>query len=149
MVTMTNQEYRAYVRSLSPASPLWKNALRAFLTGGLICVLGQLLRQWWQAIGLDEESAGTAVSVTLVFLGALLTGFGVYDRLAKFGGAGTLLPITGFSNAVAAPALEFKSEGLVTGTMVKMFTIAGPVIVCGTVASAVYGLVLVLLGSVG
>ena len=146
MVTMTNQEYRAYVRSLSPASPLWKNALRAFLTGGLICVLGQLLRQWWQAIGLDEESAGTAVSVTLVFLGALLTGFGVYDRLAKFGGAGTLLPITGFSNAVAAPALEFKSEGLVTGTMVKMFTIAGPVIVSGTVASAVYGLVLVLLG---
>ncbi len=143
---MTNQEYRAYVRSLSPASPLWKNALRAFLTGGLICVLGQLLRQWWQAIGLDEESAGTAVSVTLVFLGALLTGFGVYDRLAKFGGAGTLLPITGFSNAVAAPALEFKSEGLVTGTMVKMFTIAGPVIVSGTVASAVYGLVLVLLG---
>ncbi len=149
MVTMTNQEYRAYVRSLSPASPLWKNALRAFLTGGLICVLGQLLRQWWQAIGLDEESAGTAVSVTLVFLGALLTGFGVYDRLAKFGGAGTLLPITGFSNAVAAPALEFKSEGLVTGTMVKMFTIAGPVIVSGTVASAVYGLVLVLLGSAG
>ncbi len=146
---MTNQEYRAYVRSLSPASPLWKNALRAFLTGGLICVLGQLLRQWWQAIGLDEESAGTAVSVTLVFLGALLTGFGVYDRLAKFGGAGTLLPITGFSNAVAAPALEFKSEGLVTGTMVKMFTIAGPVIVSGTVASAVYGLVLVLLGSAG
>ena len=146
MVTMTNQEYRAYVRSLSPASPLWKNALRAFLTGGLICVLGQLLRQWWQAIGLDEESAGTAVSVTLVFLGALLTGFGVYDRLAKFGGAGTLLPITGFSNAVAAPALEFKSEGLITGTMVKMFTIAGPVIVSGTAASAVFGVVLVLLG---
>ena len=146
MVTMTNQEYRAYVRSLSPPSPLWKDALRAFLTGGLICALGQLLRQGWLAFGLEEEAAGTAVSVSLIFLGALLTGLGVYDKLAKFGGAGTLVPITGFSNAVAAPALEFKSEGLITGTMVKMFTIAGPVIACGTVASALYGLVLVLLG---
>ena len=146
MVTMTNREYRAYVRAFSPASPLWKDALRAFFTGGLICALGQLLRQGWLAFGLEEEAAGTAVSVSLVFLGALLTGLGVYDRLAKFGGAGTLVPITGFSNAVASPALEFKSEGLITGTMVKMFTIAGPVIVSGTVASAVYGLVLVLLG---
>ena len=124
MVTMTNQEYRAYVRSLSPTSPLWKDALRAFLTGGLICALGQLLRQGWLAFGLEEEAAGTAVSVSLIFLGALLTGLGVYDKLAKFGGAGTLVPITGFSNAVASPALEFKSEGLITGTMVKMFTIA-------------------------
>ncbi len=146
LVSMTNQEYRAYVRALSTASPLWKDALRAFLTGGLICALGQLIRQGWLAFGLEEEAAGTAVSVSLVFLGALLTGLGVYDKLAKFGGAGTLVPITGFSNAVTAPALEFKSEGLITGTMVKMFTIAGPVIVSGTVASAVYGLVLVLLG---
>ena len=142
MVTMTNQEYRSYVRALSPASPLWKDALRAFGTGGLICAFGQLLRQGWLAFGLSEESAGTAVSVSLVFLG-------VYDKLAKFGGAGTLVPITGFSNAVTSPALEFKSEGLITGTMVKMFTIAGPVIVSGTVASAVYGLVLVLLGAMG
>ena len=110
MVTMTNQEYRAYVRSFSPTSPLWKDALRAFFTGGLICALGQLLRQSWLAFGLEEEAAGSAVSVSLIFLGALLTGLGVYDRLAKFGGAGTLVPITGFSNAVAAPALEFKSE---------------------------------------
>ena len=146
MVTMTNQEYRAYVRSLSPTSPLWKDALRAFFTGGLLCALGQLLRQGWLAFGLEEEAAGSAVSVCLVFLGALLTGLGVYDKLAKFGGAGALVPITGFSNAVTAPALEFKSEGLITGTMVKMFTIAGPVIVSGTVASAVYGLVLMLLG---
>ncbi len=145
MVTMTKQEYRAYVRSLSPASPLWKDALQAFLTGGLICAFGQLLRQGWLAFGLEEEAAGSAVSVSLVFLGALLTGLGVYDRLAKFGGAGTLVPITGFSNAVASPAVEYMSEGL-TGMMVKMFTIAGPVIVSGTVASAVYGLVLVLLG---
>ena len=146
MVTMTNQEYRAYVKAFSPASPLWKDALRAFITGGLLYALGQLLRQSWLAFGLEEEAAGNAVSVCLVFLGALLTGLGVYDKLAKFGGAGTLVPITGFSNAVTAPALEFKSEGLITGTMVKMFTIAGPVIVSGTVASAVYGLVLVLLG---
>ncbi len=146
LVTMTNREYRAYVREFSPASPLLRDMLRAFLSGGLICLLGQLLRFLWLDFGLTEEAAGTAVSVTLIFLGALLTGLGVYDRLAKFGGAGTLVPITGFSNAVAAPALEFKSEGLITGTMVKMFTIAGPVIVSGTVASAVYGLVLMLLG---
>ncbi len=145
MVTMTKQEYRAYVRSLSPASPLWKDALQAFLTGGLICAFGQLLRQGWLAFGLEEEAAGSAVSVSLILLGALLTGLGVYDRLAKFGGAGTLVPITGFSNAVASPAVEYMSEGL-TGMMVKMFTIAGPVIVSGTVASALYGLVLVLLG---
>ena len=145
MVTMTKQEYRAYVRSLSPASPLWKDALQAFLTGGLICAFGQLLKQGWLAFGLEEEAAGSAVSVSLILLGALLTGLGVYDRLAKFGGAGTLVPITGFSNAVASPAVEYMSEGL-TGMMVKMFTIAGPVIVSGTVASALYGLVLVLLG---
>jgi len=149
MVTMTNQEYKTYVRSLSPASPLAKDALRAFVSGGLICAFGQLLHQLWLAFGLSEENAGTAVSVSLVFLGALLTGLGVYDALAKLCGAGTLVPITGFSNAVTSPALEFKFEGLVTGTMVKMFTIAGPVIVSGTVASAVYGLVLVLLGYAG
>ena len=146
MVNMTKQEYRAYVRDLSPVSPLWKDMARAFFAGGLICTAGQLIREGWLAFGLTEETAGIAVSVILIFLGALLTGVGLYDRLAKFGGAGTLVPITGFSNAVAAPALEFKSEGLITGTMVKMFTIAGPVIVSGTVASAVYGLILVLLG---
>ena len=145
MVTMTNQEYRAYVRSFSPTSPLWKDALRAFFTGGLLCALGQLLRQGWLAFGLEEEAAGSAVSVCLVFLGALLTGLGVYDKLAKFGGAGALVPITGFSNAVTAPALEFKSEGLITGTMVKMFTIAGPVLVYVLAASVIYGLLYWLL----
>ncbi len=146
MPMMTKQEYRAYVKALSPPSPLAKDALRAVLTGGFICAFDQQLRQGWLAFGLEEEAAGSAVSISLIFLGALLTGLGVYDKLAKFGGAGTLVPITGFSNAVAYPALEFKTEGLITGTMVKMFTIAGPVIVSGTVASAVYGLVLVLLG---
>ena len=149
MVNMTKQEYRAYVKERVPSSPIVKDALCAFLTGGLICVLGQFLHGLWLSAGLTEEAAGTAVSVSLVFLGALLTGLGWYDDLAKFGGAGTLVPITGFSNAVASPALEFKAEGLVTGTMVKMVTIAGPVIVCGVVASAVYGVVLVLLGAGG
>ena len=146
MVNMTKQEYRAYVRERTPSSPLVKDTLCAFLMGGIICVLGQLLHGLWLSAGLTEEYAGTAVSISLVFLGALLTGLGWYDTLARLGGAGTLVPITGFSNAMAAPALEFKAEGLITGTMVKMFTIAGPVIVSGTVASAVYGLVLVLLG---
>ena len=116
------------------------------MTGGGICLLGQLLRFLWLSFGLGQEEAGAAVSVSLIFLSALLTGLGVYDRLARFGGAGTLVPITGFSNAVASPAVEFRTEGLVTGTMVKMFTIAGQVSVCGTAASVVYGLVLVLLG---
>jgi len=146
MVNMTKQEYRAYVRDRCPASPLPGNMLRAFVTGGGVCLLGQLLCFLWLSLGLGQEEAGTAVSVSLIFLSALLTGLGVYDRLARFGGAGTLVPITGFSNAVASPAVEFRTEGLITGTMVKMFTIAGPVIVSGTAASAVYGLVLVLLG---
>ena len=146
MVNMTNAEYRDYVKSKSPPSALAADTFRAFLSGGAICVLGQLLLKLWSLRLADPDEAAAAVSVTLVFIGAALTALGIYDRLAKFGGAGTLVPITGFSNAVASPALEFKSEGLVTGTAVRMFTIAGPVIVYGTVASVLYGLVLVLLG---
>ena len=146
MVNMTNGEYRKYVAGRCPPSPLGRDMLRAFFSGGLICAAGQGILTLWGLAGLEEETAAGATSVTLVFLGALLTGLGVYDRLARFCGAGTLVPITGFANSIASPALEFKSEGVITGMMVKMFTIAGPVIVCGTVASAVYGLVLVLLG---
>jgi stage V sporulation protein AC len=120
--------------------------LRAFFTGGAVCCAGQALLMLFLRLGLSEENAFNAVSASLVFLGALLTAVGVYDRMAKFCGAGTLVPITGFANSVAAPAIEFRAEGFVTGTAVKMFTIAGPVIVFGTAASAVYGLVLVLLG---
>jgi stage V sporulation protein AC len=123
--------------------------LRAFVTGGAICELGQLLNTVYLAAGLEETAAGTAESVTLIFLGAFLTAFGVYDRLAKFGGAGTLVPITGFANAVTAPALEFKTEGKITGTAAKMFVIAGPVIVYGVSAGAVYGLILWLMGKAG
>ena len=145
---MTNQEYNEYIKSKQPPSPLWRDVLRAFAVGGLICALGQGLMSFYMGRGLDRDAAGTAVSLTLVFLGALLTGLGVYDDIARFAGAGTLVPITGFANSVVAPALEFKREGYITGTAVKMFTIAGPVIVFGVSASIVYGLVLVLFGLV-
>ena len=146
MVNMTNQEYRKYVARRCPPSPLGRDMFRAFLSGGLICVLGQGILALWSLAGLEEENAAGATSVTLIFLGVLLTGLGVYDRLAKFCGAGTLVPITGFANSIASPALEFKSEGFVAGMAAKMFVIAGPVLVYGLSASVVYGLVLVLFG---
>lgn len=145
MQKMTNEQYAEYVKRKSPPSPLWGDLLKAFLIGGAICVIGELVTQLWLYAGLEREDASTACSMTLVFLGALLTGLGVYDDIAKFSGAGTLVPITGFANAVVSPALEFKSEGFVTGTAAKMFIIAGPVIVFGVSASIVYGLVLCLL----
>ena len=145
---MTNEEYREYAKRRAPRSNTRLNALKAFLMGGLICCVGQFLLNLYAAAGLDREAAGTACSVTLVLLAALLTGLGVYDELAKLGGAGTLVPITGFANAVAAPALEFKTEGLVTGTAAKMFVIAGPVLVFGVGSSVLYGLLLILLGRV-
>ncbi len=143
---MTPEEYQAYVRQRAPKSPLVKNTALAFLTGGAICVVGQLILNGFLGMGLDRTDAGTATSVSLVFLSALATGTGLYTRLARFAGAGTLVPITGFANAVVSPALDFKSEGLVTGTAVKMFTIAGPVISFGVAASVLYGLALMLLG---
>jgi len=143
---MTPKAYQAYVKEKSPRSPLAKDAALAFLVGGAICALGQAILNGYATLGLDETDAGAATSVTLVFLSALLTGLGLYARLARFAGAGTLVPITGFANAVAAPALDFRSEGFVTGTAVKMFTIAGPVIAYGTAASVVYGVVLMLMG---
>ena len=143
---MTNDEYKQYADRHAPRSKTGRNLCRAFLVGGLICCLGQLLLDLYGRAGLNEQDAAGAVSVTLVLLGAVLTGLGVYDKLAKFAGAGTLVPITGFANSVVAPALEFKTEGLITGTAAKMFAIAGPVIVYGVSASAVYGLVLCLIG---
>lgn len=116
----------------------------AFLVGGIICTIGQGLSNLYQNWGLDKEQAGTAVSITLIFAAALLTGLGVFDKLAKHAGAGTLVPITGFANAMVSPALEFKSEGLVTGTAAKLFVVAGPVLVFGISASAIYGIILIL-----
>ena len=143
---MTNEEYGDYVKKHAPRSPAGRNLIKAFVVGGIICCIGQLIINGFGSLGLDTESAGTATSITLIFLGALLTGLGIYDNIAKFAGAGTLVPITGFANAVVAPALEFKTEGLILGTAAKMFTIAGPVIVYGISASVVYGLILVLFG---
>ena len=141
---MTNQEYSRYVEQKAKPSPIWKNLTWAFCTGGLICTGGQALLNLYRGCGLSEGDAGTAVSVTIIFLAALFTGLGWFDRLAKHAGAGTLVPITGFANAVAAPALEFRAEGLVTGVGAKLFAIAGPVLVYGISAGVVYGLILCL-----
>ena len=143
---MTNDEYKNYTDSHSPRSKSGRNMLRAFLVGGAICLVGQALIDIFMALGIDQETACTGGSVSLVFLGALLTGLGVYDDMAKFAGAGTLVPITGFANSVVAPALEFKTEGFVLGTAAKMFIISGSVIVYGISASVVYGLLYVLFG---
>ena len=138
---MTEKEYARLVKEMSPKSPIWRDCLNAFWIGGLICTLGQLIMNGYTAMGLDKENAGTATSMTLVALSALLTGLSLYDDIAKHAGAGTLVPITGFANSIAAPAVEFKTEGFILGVGAKMFTIAGPVIVYGVSASVVYGLI--------
>ena len=144
LVEYSSQEYQKLVKDHARPSPLWKDLLWAFGVGGSICTLGQALRNLYQSWGLDQEAAGTAVSVTLIFAAALLTGLGLFDKLAKRAGAGTLVPITGFANAMVSPALEFKSEGLITGTAAKLFVVAGPVLVFGISASVVYGILLCL-----
>jgi len=143
---MTPKEYQEHVKRRAKKSPIVKDTVLAFLVGGGICLLGQLIQNGWSAAGLGQEEAGTATACTLVFLSALLTGLNLYNKIARFGGAGTLVPITGFANAVVSPAIDFKSEGFITGMAAKMFVIAGPVIVYGTLASVVYGVVLLLLG---
>lgn len=145
-MNMSKREYNRYVARLAQKSPLGKDLLRSFLVGGLICAIGQLILNGFAALDLSEQDAAAATSVSLVFLSAVLTGLSVYDDIAKFAGAGTLVPITGFANAVVSPAIEFKAEGFVTGMAAKMFIIAGPVIVYGTVASVLYGLILVIFG---
>lgn len=138
---MQDREYQAYVARLSPPSPVGKDLFNAFWTGGLICTLGQLIQNGWGMAGLSKADAGTATAISLIFLSAILTALSVYGKIAKLAGAGTIVPITGFANAVVSPAMEFRAEGLVTGMAAKMFTIAGPVIVYGVTASVLYGLV--------
>lgn len=138
---MTEKEYGKLIKDMSPKSPLGKDCINAFWIGGLICTVGQLIMNGYAALGLDNQAAGTAASMTLVALSALLTGLSLYDNIAKHAGAGTLVPITGFANSVVAPAVEFKTEGFVLGMAAKMFSIAGPVIVYGVSASVVYGLI--------
>ena len=142
---MTPQEYQQYVQSMAKKSPIVKDTLLAFVIGGAICVLGQLIQNGWAAAGLGKQAAGTATSCTLVFLSALLTGLNLYNKIARYGGAGTLVPITGFANAVVSPAIDFKSEGFITGMAAKMFLVAGPVIVFGTIASVLYGIAILLI----
>ena len=139
---MSNQEYSKYVEKKAKKSPIWKDMLWAFVIGGLICTAGQGLLDLYNYLGLSETAAAIAVSVTLVVIAAVLTGLGVFDDIAKLAGAGTLVPITGFANAMVAPALEFKSEGLILGTGAKLFNVAGPVLVYGISTSVIYGLIL-------
>ena len=138
---MNEQEYGKLVKEMSPNSPIVKDCLWAFFIGGLICTVGQFFTNLYAYLGLGKTDAGTATSMTLVLISAILTGFSVYDDIAKHAGAGTLVPITGFANAVVSPAIEFKTEGYILGLGAKMFTIAGPVIVYGVSASVVYGLI--------
>ena len=138
---MTQKEYGKLVKELAPVSPVKKDCLWAFVVGGIICTVGQLLVNGYTALGLTKQDASTAASMSLVALSALLTGLSLYDNIAKHAGAGTLVPITGFANAIAASAVEFKTEGFILGVGAKMFTIAGPVIVYGVSASVVYGVI--------
>ncbi|MGN1098637.1 MAG: stage V sporulation protein AC [Clostridia bacterium] len=138
---MTNNEYSKMVEDYTKNSPIWTDCLKAFLVGGFICTIGEVFRHIYLSIGLSKTQAGTSVSITLAFIAAALTAMGVFEKIAKFAGAGTLVPITGFSNSVVSPAMEYKTEGLVTGTGAKMFIVAGPVIVYGTVASIIAGLI--------
>jgi len=141
---MTNQQYSAYVDQMAPKSKLWSNLIRAFLVGGFICAIGQGFIHLYVRLGAEMQNAQTATAVTLIFLGALLTGLNVYDKIAQVGKAGSLVPITGFSNAVVSPAMEFKSEGHVAGLAAKLFSIAGPVLVFGSLAAMAYGVVYAL-----
>ena len=138
---MTANQSDQLICELSPRSPAWKDCLWAFCVGGGICVLGQVLINWYTSLGLPKTDASGAASMTLVAIAAVLTGIGIFDDIAKRSGAGTLVPITGFANAIAAPAVEFQTEGFILGVGAKMFTIAGPVIVYGVAASVVYGLI--------
>ena len=138
---VTKKEYSKIVEKHSGKSPLFKDCVRAFVVGGIICVIGQAFRDFYTSAGLDKELSGTATSITLIFIASLLTALGIFDKIGKFAGAGTLVPITGFSNAVTSPAMEFRSEGLVAGVGAKIFTVAGPVIVYGTLSSILAGFV--------
>jgi stage V sporulation protein AC len=141
-----NKNYIAYVNSFDPPTQHFKNCFRAFLVGGLICCIGQFLRIVYEKVfGLYGDELAGLVSVTLIFLGTLLTGFGVYDRIGRYAGAGSIVPITGFANSVASPAIEFKTEGLVYGLAAKMFIVAGPIIVYGVLAGTIVGLIYLFL----
>ncbi|WP_250227627.1 stage V sporulation protein AC [Anaeropeptidivorans aminofermentans] len=140
-ITKNKAEYSKMVDKISPNSKIFTNCIKAFVVGGLICILGQLVLNTLLNRGLSEENAGTVTSIIMIFLGVFFTGLGVYPKLGKFAGAGSIVPITGFANSVASPAIEFKKEGQIMGVGAKMFIIAGPVIVFGTITSIIIGLI--------
>ncbi|MBR3933470.1 MAG: stage V sporulation protein AC [Clostridia bacterium] len=140
-MNISDKQYGELVKKASPSSPLFKNCIMAFLVGGGICCLGQVLFMAFERAGMDNQETRTMVSVTLIVIAAILTGIGVFDKIAKHAGAGTVVPITGFSNSVVSPALEYKSEGFVMGTGANIFKISGPVIAYGTLSATLFGLV--------
>lgn len=142
----TKKEYNKYVSEKAPKSSLLKDMAMAFLVGGLICTIGQIFLEIYTNIGLDKKASSSLVSVTMIFIGALLTGLGLYSKIGKYAGAGSIVPITGFANSIVSPAMEFKTEGLILGLAAKMFTIAGPVIVYGTITSVIIGFFKFLFG---
>lgn len=142
----TKQEYQKYVEKKSPNSPILKNIVKAFVVGGLICTIGQAVNVYFKSRGFTPEQVSGATAVTMIFIGALLTGLNIYDSIAKHAGAGTIVPITGFANAIVSPAMEFRSEGFVLGVGGKMFAIAGPVLVYGITASIIAGIVFFVMG---
>ena len=135
------QKYAELVKKVSPNSPVFRDCIKAFVSGGVICAIGQLLLDFYIGMELSEKDAAAWVSITLIGLSALLTALGIYEKLGKFCGAGPIVPITGFANSVVSPAIEFKKEGMVFGMAAKMFVVAGPVIVYGTLTSMLVGLV--------
>ncbi|MDY3304559.1 MAG: stage V sporulation protein AC [Clostridia bacterium] len=144
--TMSQKEYDKLVKEKSPKSPIFKDMCLAFIIGGLICAIGQCISVYIKSFGLNKEDTASLVSSVMIFLGAFLTGVGVYDRIAKYGKAGTLVPITGFANSIVSPAMEYKTEGYVLGVGTKMFIIAGPVLVYGITASVIYGIIFFAFG---
>lgn len=137
----TKKDYQDYVDKITPNSKTAFNILKAFIVGGLICIGGQLIMDFWQAQGLSQNDAASATSISLIFIGILLTALNIYSKIGKFAGAGSIVPITGFANSIASPAIEFKSEGLILGVGAKLFQIAGPVLVYGTATSMLVGLI--------
>ena len=145
-MNIEKQTYRRYVNARAPKSAIVQNCIRAFLFGGAICLLGEVLSKIYLALGLQKDSASLLCSVTLIFIAILLTALGVFDDIAKFAGAGTLVPITGFANAVASPAMDSRAEGVVVGVGAKIFTVCGPVLLYGTLAGAVWGVIYYIIG---
>lgn len=137
----TKKDYQKYVDEKTPNSPIWKNILKAFVVGGIICVIGQSISDGYRVLNWDDKTVSAVTSITLVFIGIFLTAINVYNKIGKFAGAGSIVPITGFANSIASPAIEFKSEGLVLGVGAKLFQIAGPVLVYGISSSILVGLI--------